>query len=450
VDLQAGVNEGSGRHFKEERMAKIVSRDTEHLLLLAAPLSFLRRNLAFLLQREGLDLLIASDGREALHLVQKHRPSLVILDVDLPGVSGLGVCQCIKEDRSLGTVPVLLYSQDPGDDFQEKAWAAGAYDVLNVPFEARDIIDKVAHALVGLPCAEQAVIVEPASGTEGFRTTVESVLGGRRVMLAPPPRVGEMVDTFPRNTKATFTFVDSAYTQTQWQGSVRKYSETGIEVYLERVIKREQRRQALRKSVTLQARYRLPGDFFRLARIVNLSIGGMRLTNMRGQLAVGMISEFALCLRGRNVNLRGEIRWLKEFGTDGYDVGVAFVGMEDVIRDTLLDYLFTNQAHADDLLDEPAYEEAPTLWVRLGDLAREITLSSADEGGAVAAFLQQFQNTGHLIDGLANLLDEERSTLEEPTSGPVRDLVEQIVWEIDHLQARSARLRNLFRAPVRV
>lgn len=428
-------------------MAKIVSRDSEHLLLLAAPLSFLRRNLAFLLQREGLDLLIASDGREALHLMQKHRPSLVILDVDLPGVSGFGVCQCIKEDRLLGTTPVLIFSQDPTDDFREKAWAAGAYDVLRVPFEAQDIVEKVAHALVGLPCVDQAVVVEPASGAESFRSAVAHVMPGRRIILTSPPNGEELADAYPRNTKAVFTFVDGSYTQTQWQGSVRKFGDTGVEVYLERLIKREQRRQSLRKAVTLQARYRLPGDFFRLAQIVNLSVGGMRLTHMRGHLAVGMISEFAINLRGKTVQLRGEIRWLKEFGADGFDVGVAFVGTEDETRDILLDYLFSNQPAQEDEL--PDLAEAPTLWVRVGDLAREVASGPIEDPGTVGAFLQQFQNTGQIIDGLTALLEEERNSLEDEGGGAIRDLVEQIVWEIDHLQARSARLRNFFRATLR-
>lgn len=430
-------------------MGKIVSRDSEHLLLLAAPLSFLRRNLAFLLQREGLDLLIASDGREALHLMQKHRPSLVILDVDLPGVSGFGVCQCIKEDRSLGTTPVLIFSQDPTDDFREKAWAAGAYDVLRVPFEAQDIVEKVAHALVGLPCPEQAVVVEPASGSESFRSAVAQVMPGRRIILTPPQNAEELAEMYPRNTKALFTFVDGSYTQTQWQGSIRKFTENGVECYLERLVKREQRRQSLRKSVTLQARYRLPGDFFRLAQIVNLSVGGMRMTHMRGHLAVGMISEFAITLKGRTVHLRGEIRWLKEFGADGYDVGVAFVGMEDETRDILLDYLFSTQTAQQQEEELEDLEEAPTLWVRLGDLAREVTPVSADDSGTVGAFLQQFQNTGQIIDGLTTLLEDERGAIDDVNGGAIRDLVEQIVWEIDHLQARSARLRNFFRATLR-
>ena len=429
-------------------MAKIVSRDSEHLLLLAAPLSFLRRNLAFLLQREGLDLLIASDGREALHLMQKHRPSLVILDVDLPGVSGFGVCQCIKEDRQLGTTPVLIFSQDPSDDFREKAWAAGAYDVLRVQFEADNIVEKVSHALVGLPCVEQAVVVEPASGSESFRSAVAQVLPGRRIILTPPQNAEELAELYPRNTKAMFTFVDGSYTQTVWQGSIRKFSDNGVEAYLERLVKREQRRQALRKSVALQARYRLPGDFFRLAQIVNLSVGGMRLTHMRGPLAVGMISEFAITLRGKTINHRGEIRWLKEFGADGYDVGVAFVGMEDETRDVLLDYLFSNQNVQEDELGD-SIEETPALWVRLGDLAREVAAASADDSGTVGAFLQQFQNAGQIIDGLTSLLEEERGQIDDVNGGAIRDLVEQMVWEIDHLQARSARLRNFFRATVR-
>lgn len=428
-------------------MSRMVTRDNEHLLRLAAPLSFLRRNLAFLLQREGLDLLVAADGREALHLAQKHRPSLIILDVELPGVNGFGVCRCLKEDKALGGIPVLLFSQDPPDDFSEKAWASGAYEALRVPFEAEDILEKVSHAIVGLPCIGHAAVVEPANGTEGFRSTVIEVMPGRRAILASPMGFEDGGDTYPRNTKVLITFVDGSYTQTTWQGTIRRSSAKGIEVYLEKLTKREQRRQAIRKSVTLQSRYRLPGDFFRLAKVSNLSVSGMRLTQMRGHLAVGMECDFALNLRNKNVLLQGEIRWLKEFEVDGFDVGVSFEGVDEPTRDILLDYLFTAQAEPDPEADTIAM---PTLWTRLDDLAKEVQVVAEDEEeGAVTGFLQHFQTAGAMIDGLTALLEEERTMLEDPASGPVRDLVEQIVWEIDHLQARSAPLRNLFREALR-
>ncbi|MBU6427805.1 MAG: response regulator, partial [Cyanobacteria bacterium REEB65] len=176
-----------------------------------------------MLQREGLDILVAAEGREALHLARLHRPALVIVDADLPGISGFGVCQCLKEDPDLSHLPVLLYSQEPPGDFREKAWASGAYDILNVPFEAHVIVEKVSHAVLGLPAIDEAAVLTPGVGGEGFRSSVRSIAEGRKVTLAPPAAGIDAIEPrFPRHSKVNVTFTDGNYTATQWSGRISK------------------------------------------------------------------------------------------------------------------------------------------------------------------------------------------------------------------------------------
>lgn len=414
----------------------------ETQLLLAAPLSFLRRNLAFSLQREGLDVTIASDGREALHLARMNRPTLIIADADLPGISGFGVCQCIKEDPELSHLPVLLYSQSPPSDFRDKAWASGAYDVLNVPFEAHEILEKVSHAVIGLPTLHQAAEISLPGASTGVRSAVTAVFEGKRLILEPPVgSLDEAVRMFPRNTKANLTFTDGTFTATQWHGNIRKITSEGIEVYLEKLVAREQRRQAMRKSVSLPARYRLPGDFYRLASVVNLSVGGMRLAQLRGHVSVGMIVEFSLAICNRPVTLQGEVRWLKEGAPSEFDCGVSFIGMDGPSREILYDYLF---ASADEEVDAPvqARKDAPrSLWRKLEELA----LQAEAESSAVSVtegLLQRIRAAVGLLEGFAGLVEDNARHLEDPT---LSGLVDQVVREIEQLQGQSVRLRKLSR-----
>ncbi|MBE9193867.1 response regulator [Synechocystis sp. LEGE 06083] len=95
----------------------------------------------------GVELLTAMDGEKALALAVEHQPQLVILDVMLPKISGLAVCQGIKENPELaGTTVILLTAK--GQQFDRQAGlAVGADCYVTKPFRPRDLLAQAKEIL---------------------------------------------------------------------------------------------------------------------------------------------------------------------------------------------------------------------------------------------------------------------------------------------------------------
>jgi CheY-like chemotaxis protein len=89
----------------------------------------------------------ASDGTEAWALVQKLRPSLVLLDVQMPGQSGLEVLKLIKDDPSLASTRVILLTAKAQESDIESGLIAGADFYLTKPFSPLDLLTRVEEAL---------------------------------------------------------------------------------------------------------------------------------------------------------------------------------------------------------------------------------------------------------------------------------------------------------------
>ena len=101
------------------------------------------------LEDEGVDLITARDGEEALDAVANQHPDLVFLDVMMPKRDGLDVCRTIKGDpATAGTTVMLLTARGQAFD-REQGLAAGADDYLTKPFDPDDLLRR-ARAALGL------------------------------------------------------------------------------------------------------------------------------------------------------------------------------------------------------------------------------------------------------------------------------------------------------------
>jgi CheY-like chemotaxis protein len=89
----------------------------------------------------------ASDGTEAWAMIQKHRPALVLLDVQMPGQSGLDVLRRIKADPSLAATRVILLTAKAQETDIESGLIAGADFYLTKPFSPLDLLTRVEEAL---------------------------------------------------------------------------------------------------------------------------------------------------------------------------------------------------------------------------------------------------------------------------------------------------------------
>ena len=101
------------------------------------------------LEDDGVELLTAADGEEALDVVQNHKPNLVLLDVMMPKRNGYEVCRTIKQDWGLTDTTVILLTAKGQADDRTEGMAAGADDYLTKPFDPDELLVR-ARAVLGL------------------------------------------------------------------------------------------------------------------------------------------------------------------------------------------------------------------------------------------------------------------------------------------------------------
>ncbi len=99
--------------------------------------------LVTLLELEGLEPSVATSAPAALEQLQRERPSLVLLDIAMPGQDGIELCKALKADPHTRGVPIFVISARPGREVVERALAAGAELFIRKPFENHELIDKI-------------------------------------------------------------------------------------------------------------------------------------------------------------------------------------------------------------------------------------------------------------------------------------------------------------------
>lgn len=98
----------------------------------------------------------AADGRQALTLIDEHRPSLVILDVAMPGYNGLQVAQAIRADSVLAGTPIVMMSGHRGANEVAAGLAAGANHYLTKPFSPLKLFQLVDTILSSPDCTARS------------------------------------------------------------------------------------------------------------------------------------------------------------------------------------------------------------------------------------------------------------------------------------------------------
>lgn len=148
--IDDGLQAGAAHRLLEHELGKVggVAREAARrgaIMILVAERDPITAELEqYFLRNEGYDVLVVLDGTRALDEAKRVRPDLVIVDVILPGVNGLKVCQALKADPQTAPIPVLVFSVL---DVRERALAAGADAFLLKPLERPALIDLVKNML---------------------------------------------------------------------------------------------------------------------------------------------------------------------------------------------------------------------------------------------------------------------------------------------------------------
>jgi len=99
-----------------------------------------------MLERQGWSVLTASDGREALETLATTHCDLLLLDISMPGMSGIEVCQNIRANPALADLPVIAYTAYAQPEDRRNFIASGFDEVLIKPV-SRDKLASVVAAV---------------------------------------------------------------------------------------------------------------------------------------------------------------------------------------------------------------------------------------------------------------------------------------------------------------
>lgn len=101
------------------------------------------------LEDEGVELLTAADGEEALGVIEHHRPEVVFLDVMMPKRNGYEVCRTVKQEWGMEATHVILLTAKGQLDDRTEGLAAGADRYMTKPFDPDELLSTT-RSLLGL------------------------------------------------------------------------------------------------------------------------------------------------------------------------------------------------------------------------------------------------------------------------------------------------------------
>ncbi len=96
---------------------------------------------------EGVEVLVAENGEDAIESIKTEEPELVILDVMMPGMDGFEVCNTIKNEPGMKDVYVLMLTADGQEFNKQKSKDVGTDDFMTKPFDPDEIVGKAAQIL---------------------------------------------------------------------------------------------------------------------------------------------------------------------------------------------------------------------------------------------------------------------------------------------------------------
>jgi DNA-binding response OmpR family regulator len=119
-------------------------------ILVAEDEKDIRELIGFTLRFAGFDVLLASNGVEAIRLAESEQPDLVILDVRMPSMTGYEVCRRLKESPRTELIPIVFLSAKGQEGEIQQGLESGAEKYILKPFAPDELADQV-RTILGQP-----------------------------------------------------------------------------------------------------------------------------------------------------------------------------------------------------------------------------------------------------------------------------------------------------------
>jgi CheY-like chemotaxis protein len=90
-----------------------------------------------------LEFLEANNGTDGLQMAREHRPSVIVVDLKMPGMDGFTFCRSVRADARVKRTPIILLTGSKGDEIKREALNAGASFFMNKPIDGPMLADRI-------------------------------------------------------------------------------------------------------------------------------------------------------------------------------------------------------------------------------------------------------------------------------------------------------------------
>jgi two-component system, OmpR family, alkaline phosphatase synthesis response regulator PhoP len=143
--------------------------------------------ISYNLEKEGFSIIKAYDGEAALKLVKLQKPDLLILDLMLPGMSGIDVCKAVRNNPDTAYLPIIMVTAKVDETDKIIGLEIGADDYLTKPFSVKELVARVRAILRRLREKNKQPLREKFSyrGLKIDYASYEITVDGKKAALSP-------------------------------------------------------------------------------------------------------------------------------------------------------------------------------------------------------------------------------------------------------------------------
>ncbi len=130
---------------RQVAISEEVEIDRPTLVMVVDDSVTVRKVTSRLLERNGMNVMTAKDGVDAIAQLQEHKPDIMLLDIEMPRMDGFEVATLVRHDDGLKDLPIIMITSRTGEKHRERAMAIGVNEYLGKPYQESLLLDTIAQ-----------------------------------------------------------------------------------------------------------------------------------------------------------------------------------------------------------------------------------------------------------------------------------------------------------------
>lgn len=128
---------------ENERESEKTEENRNLLVMVVDDSVTVRKVTSRFLERNGMDVLLAKDGVDAMQLLQDHKPDVMLLDIEMPRMDGFEVASRVKHSSKLKHLPIIMITSRTGEKHRERAESIGVDKYLGKPYQELELLGNI-------------------------------------------------------------------------------------------------------------------------------------------------------------------------------------------------------------------------------------------------------------------------------------------------------------------